>query len=227
MVDASVGGKTAVNLPEGKNLVGAFWQPRAVLADVETLRTLPPQQFRQGAVELFKHGLLADPALLARFDDGLSAGSPPAVLADAVARSVAVKAEVVAGDEREAGARAYLNLGHTLAHALEAVSDHALGHGDAVAYGLAYAALLARARGWADLMPRVRRLLAWLEPAPLPAADFAALEPYLDRDKKAAAGRRRFVLLEDVGRPRLVDDVPHTAQVEAWSRLREIPEVAA
>lgn len=225
MVDASVGGKTGINLPEGKNLVGAFWQPGAVVADVATLRTLPEPQFRQGAVELFKHGLLADPALLELVGPAFTRDAPAETLAEAVARSVAVKADVVSRDEREGGVRAHLNLGHTLAHALEAVSEHRLGHGDAVAYGLLYAGLLARVRGWADLTPRLRRLLAWVRPGPLPEVPFEALEPYLDRDKKVAEGRRRFVLLEDIGRPRVVGDVPRRDQAEAWEALRSDPEV--
>ena len=124
MVDAAVGGKTGVNLPEGKNLVGAFWQPRAVLMDVSVLATLPEREFRGGAVELFKHGLLADPALLSDVTDARFRRDGPAdFLAAAVARSVKVKADVVAEDEREGGRRAFLNLGHTLAHALEAGGD--------------------------------------------------------------------------------------------------------
>jgi len=221
MVDASVGGKTAIDLPEGKNLTGAFWQPRAVLADVRTLSTLPEAEFRQGAVELFKHGLLADPALLGPFDHGFAAGWPEQALAETIARSVAVKAEIVAQDERESGVRAHLNLGHTLAHALEAVSDHALPHGDAVAYGLHFAALLARARGLSDLTPRTRRLLDWERPAPLPEVPFDSLRLFMARDKKSRGGRQRFVLLEDLGRPVVVDDVTQREQERAWDELRE------
>lgn len=225
MVDASVGGKTAIDLPEGKNLTGAFWQPRAVFADVRTLRTLPDAEFRQGAVELFKHGLLADPTLLDPFEHGFAADWPEQALAETIARSVAVKAEIVAQDERESGARTHLNLGHTLAHALEAVSDHALPHGDAVAYGLHYAALLARARGLADVTPRTRRLLRWERPAPLPEASFESLRPFMARDKKNRSGRQRFVLLEDIGRPVIVDDVTPGEQLRAWGEL--IEEVGA
>ena len=225
MVDASVGGKTAIDLPEGKNLTGAFWQPRAVFADVRTLRTLPDAEFRQGAVELFKHGLLADPALLERFENGFGPDAPEQALAEAIARSVAVKAEIVALDEREGDVRAHLNLGHTLAHALEAASGHALPHGDAVAYGLHYAALLARNRGLTDLTARTRRLVTWERPAPLPDAPFERLRTFMARDKKNRSGRQRFVLLEDIGRPVVVDDVTPGEQERAWNEL--IEEVGA
>lgn len=222
MVDASVGGKTGVNLPEGKNLVGAFWQPKAVFADVATLATLSPRQFREGAVELFKHGLLADPYLLNALDDlDFRPDGDPRVLEEYVARSVRVKARVVGSDEREAGERAHLNLGHSLAHALEAASDHRLGHGDAVGYGLLFAALLGKGRGWHDFEDQARALLDWLEPAPLPCREFDELMPYLLRDKKNPRAGQRFVLLHERGTPLLVDDVDVVEQKHAWGRLLE------
>ncbi|HKI57699.1 MAG TPA: 3-dehydroquinate synthase [Trueperaceae bacterium] len=221
MVDASVGGKTAIDIPEGKNLVGAFWQPGAVVSDVRTLRTLPLRAFHQGGAELFKHGLLGDPALLAGFENGLAPDWPEQALAEIIARSVAVKAEIVTADEREAGARVHLNLGHTLAHALEAVTDHGLPHGEAVAYGLHYATILGRLRGLQDLTGRTAALLAWAQPAPLPDVPFEALVPYVARDKKARDGRPRFVLLEDIGRPVVVDDVTWAEQERAWKLLKE------
>lgn len=222
MVDASVGGKTAIDLPEGKNLTGAFWQPRAVIADVATLATLPETELRQGAVELFKHGLLADRSLLDDFDATFgSSPRSPGALADAIARSVAVKAAIVAADEREGGVRAHLNLGHTLAHALEAVSGHRLTHGDAVAYGLHFAALLGRQRGHEDVTGATSRLLAWVRPAPLGVTELAALLPTMARDKKNLRGRRRFVLLRAVGEPCIVDDVSEPELERAWGALLE------
>lgn len=221
MVDASVGGKTGLDVPEGKNLVGAFWQPRAVVADVATLATLPEREFKQGTVELYKHGLLAgDLRLLRLFQQGWSADAPAELLAEAVAASVRVKAGVVARDEREGGARAHLNLGHTLAHALESVSDHQLNHGDAVAYGLLYSALLARYRGFADLAPLLLELLNWLRPAPLPRPEFIELLRFMARDKKVAAGKLRFVLLADLGEPLLVDDLSESELTTAWTELQ-------
>ena len=134
---------------------------------------------------------------------------------------MSVKAAFVGRDEREAGIRAHLNLGHTLAHALEAVSGHALPHGDAVAYGLHYAALLGRSRGLADVTEHTARLLRWERPAPLPRAPFAELAPFLARDKKNRTGRQRFVLLEAIGSPVVIDDVTVEEQERAWARLLE------
>lgn len=220
MVDAAVGGKTAIDLPEGKNLVGAFWQPRAVMADVQTLRTLPVREFRLGAVEAYKHGLLADPELLSILDDPeFGPRGDAGVLAAQIERSVRVKADVVAADERESGVRAHLNLGHTLGHALEAVTAHRLAHGDAVAYGLVFAALLGRSRGHRDWVDEALALLAWLGPDPLPRVGFDDLAPYLARDKKNRSGRVRFVLLESIGRPVVVDDVSEEEQRSAWAML--------
>ena len=137
-VDAAIGGKTGVNLPEGKNLVGAIWQPAAVLCDTETLTTLPPREYRSGLGEMAKYAFLGVPGLR-----DLS-------LDDAVAACVACKADVVGSDERESGRRAVLNYGHTLAHALETTGGYDLRHGEAVAIGLVFAARLARRLGRVD-----------------------------------------------------------------------------
>ncbi len=217
MVDASVGGKTGLNLPEGKNLVGAFWQPNAVLADVNTLQTLPEPEFRGGAVELFKHGLLADPGLLEHLPSpAFRPDGDPDFLSELVGRSVAVKARIVAADEREGGERAFLNLGHTLAHALEALTHHRIPHGDAVAYGLLFIAILSAGRGYADETARVHEFLRWVSPVPLGVTNFDDLLPYLYRDKKVRGGRLRWVLLERVGKPLLVDDVQESELYKAW-----------
>jgi 5-deoxy-5-amino-3-dehydroquinate synthase len=135
MIDAAVGGKTGVNLPEGKNLVGAFWQPCGVVCDLDALQSLPEREVRCGHGEMAKYHFLTGDDLRAM------------PLVDRVARCVAIKAEVVAGDEREGGRRAILNYGHTLAHALETATDHSLAHGEAVGIGLVFAARLARALG--------------------------------------------------------------------------------
>lgn len=221
MVDACLGGKTGVNLPQGKNLVGAFWQPRAVGIDIEMLRTLSEREFRQGAVELFKHGLLADASIL---DDVKNPAFSPQgdadFLSDLIARSVQVKAEIVAADEHESGVRAHLNLGHTLGHALEAATKHRLSHGDAVAYGLLFNAHLAAARGFSDETKRVLDFLRWLEPTPLKLDNFAALEPYLKRDKKTSRGKVRYVLLEAVGKPTVVEDLSREELGAAWDALK-------
>ena len=187
MVDAAVGGKTGVNLPEGKNLVGAFWQPAAVVCDLDALTTLPERERRCGLGEMAKYHFLTGDDLLA-----LS-------LTDRVARCVAIKAAVVGGDEREAissdntRGRAILNYGHTLAHALETAGDHELAHGEAVAIGLVFAAELAHALGRidADRVAEHRRVVGteYGLRTQLPAgADRATLVGLMARDKKALDG---------------------------------------
>ena len=201
-VDAAVGGKTGVNLPEGKNLVGAFWQPSAVWCDVTTLRFLPVRVFRDGTAEVFKHGLLTDARLCKAV---LSPDFGPDVpnLADVVADAVQVKVDVVARDPNERGERAHLNLGHTLAHALEAFTNHGLSHGEAVGYGLHYATVLSKLLGGADLTELTRRFLRYLQPDPLPSLTWEDVSPFMARDKKADSGGLRFVVLRDVGQPYL------------------------
>jgi 5-deoxy-5-amino-3-dehydroquinate synthase len=181
-VDAAIGGKTGVNLPEGKNLVGSFWQPSAVLCDTETLLTLPPREYRSGLGEMAKYAFLGVEDL------------PDLALDDAVAACVACKASVVGLDEREgpSGRRALLNYGHTLAHALETVGRYDLRHGEAVAIGLAFAAELARRLGRID-SPRVRDHYAVLAGYHLPSAlppgtDHDEVMTVMARDKKATAG---------------------------------------
>jgi len=211
-VDAAIGGKAAVNLPEGKNLVGTFAQPRLVVADVDTLATLGERDFRSGLSEIVKYALTVDDELL----DVLER-DPPAVLArDAatlewvVARCVAAKARIVAEDERDEGRRLILNYGHTLGHALERLDAFAgCSHGEAVAVGMVFAARLAEARGTAPdgLAARTGRLLAsfGLETdGSLPDPDDIIAAFRLDKKYR---GGVRFVLLEDVGRPIVVDDV--------------------
>jgi 3-dehydroquinate synthase len=222
MVDSSIGGKTGVNLPEGKNMVGAFWQPKAVIMSTEVLASLPEQVFREGAVELFKHGLLADPAILtAMAQPRFGTDGDMALLQDCITRSVKVKADIVAADEREGGIRAHLNLGHTLAHALEAVTDHALSHGDAVAYGLLFAAYLGKMRGLADETARILDFIAWFKPRPLPKLEFGTLLPYIKRDKKHEGDTMRFILLRTIGDAVIVDDISQDELRQAWNDLCE------
>jgi len=234
MVDASVGGKTGVNLPEGKNLVGAFHQPLAVIADTTLLRTLPEAAFREGGVELVKAGWLADPGLASAFlgyGRGATAngaagrvGAEAADLPDLIARAVQVKADIVAADPTEAGVRAHLNLGHTLAHALETGSEHALSHGEAVAYGLAFAAELGAERDWFEWRSETRLLLQWLSPRPLPRLPFETLLTLIARDKKRVGATRRFVLLRGRANPVVVDDVDDVALERAWRALVEVAD---
>ena len=224
MVDAAVGGKTGLDLPEGKNLVGAFWQPRVVAADVTALATLPPAVLREGAVELYKHALLVDAPWREAFGSPAAFGLPTDLDERSwrrmVADGVRVKADVVAADPTETGIRAHLNLGHTLAHALESATGHRLRHGTAVAYGLAFAALLGRARGLADWVADAFALVDWAADDALPDIPFETLRPFLARDKKRRSGRLRFVLLESLGRPTLVDDLSSAELSRAWGDLR-------
>ena len=216
-VDSSVGGKTAINHPLGKNMIGAFHQPLAVLADMDTLATLPPAELRAGLAEVIKHSAIRDAAFFDWLEANLDAllRLDRNALAYAVKRSVEIKAAVVAVDERETGLRALLNFGHTFGHAIEAgLGFGAWLHGEAVAAGMVMAADLSTRlgtleRGAAD---RLRRLL---ERAGLPVAGPAlGADRYLDLmaiDKKAEAGRIRFILLDRLGAARIVDQVPPEA----------------
>jgi 5-deoxy-5-amino-3-dehydroquinate synthase len=185
-IDAAIGGKTGVNLPEGKNLVGAFWQPAGVLCDTALLETLPPREWRCGLGELAKYHWLGG----GRLDE--------LPLDERVARCVQIKAEVVASDERESGRRALLNYGHTLAHALEIAGDHDLRHGEAVAIGLVFAARLARAMGRIDdeAVAEHRRVVAGydLPLEPPPGLDPEELLALMGRDKKVLDAGLTFVL---------------------------------
>lgn len=197
-VDAAIGGKTGVNLPEGKNLVGAFWQPSAVLCDTETLSTLPPREYRSGLGEMAKYAFLGVDRL------------PDLPLEEAVAACVACKAEVVASDEREGDRRAILNYGHTLAHAIETAGAYDMRHGEAVAVGLVYAAELAHRLGRIDEQ-RVKEHRAVVAGYDLPTALPPTLDPtslvdLFARDKKAVHGIT-FVLDGPRGvEPVVVDD---------------------
>lgn len=226
-VDASVGGKTGVNHEEGKNLVGAFHQPRAVLADVGTLQTLAQRELAAGLAEVVKYGLIRDAGLFGWMEeraDTLARGNPGG-LAYLVERSVINKAEVVAEDEREAGVRALLNFGHSFGHALETLTRYERYlHGEAVAIGMVVATCLSELRGLVGpgLTERVRDVLGRMQlPVSVPPEiPTEAILASLVLDKKARDGRVRLVLLEDVGSAR-VDDRSEDADIrEALRRCR-------
>lgn len=205
-VDSSVGGKTAINHPLGKNMIGAFYQPRVVLADIATLDTLPDRELRAGLAEVIKYGLIRD----AEFFDWLEANMDallardPAALAFAVERSCRNKAEVVAADERETGERALLNLGHTFGHAIETGMGYgAWLHGEAIAVGTLMAAELSLGLGWIDsaaLMRTERIFLRAGLPVIGPVLPVERFIELMQHDKKVVDGKLRLVLLKAIGK---------------------------
>ncbi len=216
-VDSSIGGKTAVNLPQGKNLVGAFHQPIGVFIDASVLRTLPERELRAGMVEVIKHGIIRDADYFAWLEDALDdvmSLDGDAVL-HAVRRSCEIKADVVAADEHEAGLRAILNYGHTVGHALEALSGYGgLLHGEAVAIGMEVAAALSRIHlGLSDDdAGRQHDILDRLGvPTRIGGASADAISEKIARDKKALGGRPRFVLARRIGQVEICGDVPPEA----------------
>jgi len=198
-VDSSVGGKTGVNHEQGKNLIGAFHQPRLVLIDTDTLDTLDERELRAGLAEVIKYGAICDPAFFAWLEENIQAllGKDPDALAHAIRRSCELKAEVVADDERETGRRAILNFGHTFGHAIERCQGYGEWlHGEAVAAGMLMAAELSGI----DELERLRNLVAAaglpVEPPPISPADWLAA---MGMDKKIQRKKLRFVLLEKLG----------------------------
>jgi 3-dehydroquinate synthase len=212
MVDAAVGGKTGVNTVAGKNLVGAFHPPAGVLVDPAVLRTLPPRDLRAGLAEVVKCGFIADPAILdlvARTDPARLVDPDDAALLELVRRAIRVKADVVAADLRESGLREVLNYGHTLGHAIERAEGYRWRHGDAVAVGMVFAAALGRRAGRLDAATadRHRALLSRLGlPVAYREAAFPALRAAMRVDKKARGSRLRFVVLDGLARPSILDD---------------------
>ena len=208
-VDSSVGGKTAINHPLGKNMVGAFHQPQMVLADVDTLQSLPPRELSAGLAEVIKHGLIADPDYLNQVeqDMALLRQKDHDALIRAVAGSCQIKSKVVAADEREAGLRAILNFGHTFGHAIESGMGYGQWlHGEAVGCGMVMASDLSQRLGFIDVA-LVRRVRQLVQAAQLPTVgpDWPA-QRYLEHmevDKKAEQGVPKFVLLEAVGKARV------------------------
>lgn len=217
MVDASVGGKTAVDLPQGKNLVGAFHPPRMVLVDPTALETLPDAEWRSGLAEVVKHAVIGDPALWALLAQGMAAVQERRE--EVVRRALAVKVRIVTEDPFEQGIRAVLNAGHTVGHALEAAAGYALRHGEAVSIGLVIEARLAErlglaTPGWAD---RLQAVLAGLGlPTAVPQGlDRDQVIAFLSRDKKRRAGEVRFALPCGVGEVRWGQRVPAEVLAEA------------
>jgi 3-dehydroquinate synthase len=212
-VDSSIGGKTAINHPRGKNLIGAFYQPRVVLIDAGTLQTLSGRELRSGLAEVVKYGIIAKPDLFELLEGCTGAGllQDAALLTRVIHDCCQIKAEVVAADEHETGIRAILNFGHTFGHAIEAAGGFSTyTHGEAVAIGMIWATNLSVRMGLCapELLERLTRLLRTLG---LPIALEEPLDGIRDAllmDKKAVAGRLRFILAEGLGRVSIRDDVP-------------------
>jgi 3-dehydroquinate synthase len=225
MVDASIGGKTGVDHAMGKNLVGAFYQPIAVFADPQALRTLAPGQFRNGLAECIKHDLIRDEKGFTRLEAELDAilNLDMAELTELIVHNAAIKAKVVQADPFETGERAHLNFGHTFGHAIESVSGFAYAHGEAVALGMTAATFVSRKLGTIDQAAR-QRIIATIQKAGLPTSgltlDTDRVVEAMHSDKKVVGGRVRFVLLEGIGRATLRDDVPSEMVRQAIESLR-------
>lgn len=224
-VDSSVGGKTAVNHPGGKNLIGAFHQPSAVLIDTDTLNTLPEREFAAGLAEIIKYGIMADADFFVWLEKNMAAlrRKDPAALSAAIQRSCAIKAEVVAADETEQGQRALLNLGHTFGHAIETATGYSSWlHGEAVAVGMIMAAHVSLARGYItateqqaiqDLIQRAG--LPIYPPATMTAAQWLSL---MARDKKVLRGQMRFILPTKLGAAAIFSDITEDELTEVITR---------
>ena len=225
MADAAIGGKTGVDHPLGKNLLGAFHPPRAILVDPAAATTLPDRDYRSGLVEALKGAWIGDAELSARAEarvDAILARDQDALF-DLVGGAARVKAEFVTSDPIEQGPRRLLNFGHTLGHAFEAAAGYRdLRHGEAVAWGIAAALEISRERAGLSVRDaaRVRSVLARLGPFPAPVRSPEALRPLLSRDKKTTARGLAGVLLEAVGRARVEEDVPLDEWLEAAQRVR-------
>ncbi len=227
MVDAAIGGKTAVNTDAGKNLVGAFHQPALVAADPDVLGTLPQLEYVAGLAEVVKAGFIADPAILDLIERDPAAvlDRAPAVVTELVERSVRVKAEVVRADPRETGRREVLNYGHTLAHAIEKDAGYGVWrHGDAVSVGLCYAAAVARRRRFhaldAATADRHRTVLSALGlPTSYAAGAWPRLRAAMQVDKTARGSRLRFVVLDALARPSVLDNPGESLLESAYEEV--------
>ncbi|HVJ06976.1 MAG TPA: 3-dehydroquinate synthase [Acidisarcina sp.] len=230
-VDSSIGGKTGANLPEGKNLVGCFYQPRAVFADVAPLQTLPERELRAGLFESIKAGIIRDARLFTYLERNSAAvlGRDPKALEHVIAASIRMKAAVVSEDERESGVRMHLNLGHTLGHALEAATSYRkFLHGEAVGLGMIAAVEIGLERKTltAAQAERITRLIDLYGPFPHASLSPEKLLAASSRDKKHSAGIRRFVLPVGIGNAVVVEDVTTgelTRAAEAMLRKRKTP----
>jgi 3-dehydroquinate synthase len=226
-LDASIGGKTAVNLKAGKNLLGTFYHPRVVLIDPSVLKTLPPRQFRAGLYEALKCGIIGDVELFVRFEVKRAEilKRDPIEIEALIAQSVKLKAEVVSADEHEGGLRRVLNLGHTIGHALEAETGYGkLLHGEAVAWGMIAATNIALKVGRTDSVTAGRIADAILSLGRLPEVNVTPKKilARLTTDKKTKDGVVHFVLPREIGKVEIANDVPEAAIIDAVEELRRL-----
>ena len=226
MVDAAVGGKTAINTAEGKNLVGAFWAPKAVLCDLDILRTLPRNELLAGFAEVVKTGFIQDPRILELVEADVEAATDPTspVLRECVERAIAVKARVVGEDFREQGLREILNYGHTLGHAIEHAERYTWRHGAAISIGMVFAAELGRlTRNLSDAeVERHRTILESLGlPTTYPGDRFGHLLGTMQRDKKARGGILRLIVLDGIGRPTTIEGPDESLLFAAYENIAE------
>ncbi|HEX4094017.1 MAG TPA: 3-dehydroquinate synthase [Trebonia sp.] len=224
MVDAAVGGKTAIDVPEGKNLVGAFHPPTGVLADLATLETLPRPDYVAGLAEIIKAGFIAEGEILRLVQaDPKGAGVPHGPhTRELVERAINVKAAVVAADLRESGLRETLNYGHTLAHAIEKLERYAFRHGDAVAIGMVFAAEVGRLAGYlsADDVQLHRQILTDVGlPVSYPRSAWPELRATMSLDKKTRGARLRMVVLDGIGNPVIYDNPPEDLLAQAYQEM--------
>ena len=225
MVDAAVGGKTGINTTAGKNLVGAFHPPAGVLADLTALETLPRHDYTAGLAEIVKVGFTHDPRILELIEEDPHAATTPQGphTRELIERAIAVKAGVVGEDLTEQGSREFLNYGHTLGHAIEKVEQYRWRHGAAVSVGLVFAAELGRLAGRLDDATAARHR-SMLESVGLPttyAGDWAALQPVMAVDKKSRGSRLRFVVLDGLAKPRILEDPDPSLLVAAFEEVRK------
>jgi len=228
MVDSSVGGKTGINLSEGKNLVGAFYQPELVLADLDVLKTLPSREYSAGLAEVVKYGIIRDAAFFRHLENNAASLRDPGrveLLAEVVGRCCEIKADVVAHDEREGGLRAILNFGHTVGHALEKVAGYGeFVHGEAVAIGSVFAALASVEQTGLpkEACHRMEQLLMALDlPVRAPGYDWSQLREALTVDKKTVGGMPRFVLASAIGHVTFGNELPEERMERIWNGLSQ------
>jgi 3-dehydroquinate synthase len=224
MTDAAIGGKTAINTADGKNLVGAFYPPAGVLADTSVLATLPTADYASGLAEVIKAGFIADPVILDLIESDPAAAARPGGPneRELIERAIAMKAAVVSADLREAGLRETLNYGHTLGHAVERVEDFGIRHGDAVAIGMCFAAAVGRLAGRLDA-PTAQRHRSVLTAVGLPvryrADAWRALRAAMAVDKKTRASKLRLVVLDGLARPGIMADPPEELLELAYAEV--------